>query len=282
MRVSGVSSTAVALRPRGVSLAALKQNLQRDYNLPPGETPGGFPAAIISGATAGVPGIEGAMEIKAAWKQLTAAEIAGGTFYTRSFAVFDDIAAKEQRCAQRTMGLVGLHILYQPALFGNPEWVWATFEHRANVPTAGINDGTAQFSFYDPSCTPVKTATECATYQAGVSSPDEFRCCADLMLYPDTSDLPASPTPNQIVRATNPTVSTILPTDCTGEYVDSIKKYFGADNVWQNYFLVATQWPLRGSSTNFPFYEPTFEATSRVPWATRRSRASWSGTSRRG
>ncbi|HET6332083.1 MAG TPA: hypothetical protein VFG30_02675, partial [Polyangiales bacterium] len=67
-------------------------------------------------------------------------EIAGGTFYTRTFAVFDERAStKDERCAQQTMGLVGLHILYQPALFGNPEWVWATFEHRSNVPTAGIN-----------------------------------------------------------------------------------------------------------------------------------------------
>ncbi len=248
----------------GSSLAALKQNLRRDYGLPPGQTPGGFPAAILAGGEDGddpsVLGIEGAMEIKAAWKSLTPAEIAGGTFYTRTFAVYDESASEERRCAQRTMGLVGLHILYQPALFGNPEWIWATFEHRANVPTAGINDGAGTFSFNDPSCTPVQTPAACATYVAGVSSPDEFRCCPDLMLYPTTADLPESPAPNQIVRATNPTVSTILPTDCTGHYVQAIEKYFGADNVWRNYFLVGTQWPLRGSSTNFPFYEPQFEA----------------------
>lgn len=244
----------------GTSLAALKQNLRRDYSLPPGQTPGGFPAAIVASLEDGTVGIEGAMEIKAAWKQLTAAEIAGGTFFTRTFAVYDESASEERRCDQRTMGLVGLHILYQPGLFGNPEWVWATFEHRANVPTAGINDGASAFSFHDPTCTPVKTPAECATYTAGVSSPDEFRCCPDLMLYPTTSDLPASPAPNQITRATNPTVSTILPTGCTGYYVQAIEKYFGADNVWRNYFLVSTQWPLRGASTNFPFYEPQFEA----------------------
>jgi len=244
----------------GTSLAALKQNLRRDYSLPPGQTPGGFPAATVADAEQGVVGSEGSMEIKAAWKELTQAEIAGGTFYTRTFAVYDDTVAEEDRCAQRTMGLVGLHILYQPGLFGNPEWVWATFEHRSNVPTAGINDGATEFSFYDPACTPVPTPAECATYKPGVSSPDEFRCCPDLMLYPDTSVLPDEPTPNQIVRATNPTVSTILPTDCTDQYVQSIEKYFGADNVWRNYFLVGTQWPLRGASTNFPFYEPQFEA----------------------
>lgn len=242
----------------GASLAALKQNLRRDYSLPPGDTPGGFPAARVS--EAGQPGIEGAMEIKAAWRELTAAEIAGGTYYTRSFAIDDDGLPENRRCEQRTMGLVGLHILYQPALFGNPEWVWATFEHRDNVPTAGINEGATSFSFYDPSCTPVPTPAECAAYTPGVSSPDAYRCCPDLMLYPTTDELPASPAPNQIVRATNPTVSTILPTGCTDQYVQSITTHFGADNVWRNYFLVSTQWPLRGSSTNFPFYDPGFEA----------------------
>jgi hypothetical protein len=66
--------------------------------------------------------------------------------------------------------------------------------------------------------------------------------------------------PNQIVRATNPTVSTILPTHCTDQYEQAIAAFFGGGNVWRNYFLVSTQWPLRGASTNFPFYEPEFEA----------------------
>lgn len=242
----------------GVSLAALQRNLRRDYGKPPGETPGGFPAAKV--AQDGKPGDVGSMEIKAAWKPLTPAEIASGTYYTRTFALYDADDPAEKQCQKRTMGLVGMHIVYQPALFGNPEWVWATFEHRANVPTAGVNDGATSFSFHDPSCTPVKTPAECAAYQPGVSSPAEFRCCPDLMLYPDATDLPDPPVPNQLTRATNPSVSTILPTNCTEQYTAAIRKYFGEDNVWQNYFLVSTQWPLRGASTNFPFYEPAFEA----------------------
>lgn len=242
----------------GASLAALKQNLRRDYSLPPGETPGGFPAARLT--QDGKPGIEGSMEIKAAWKELTPAEVASGTYFTRRFAIDDPRLSEERRCEQRIMGLVGLHILYQPALFGNPEWIWATFEHRDNVPTAGVNDGATSFSFYDPSCTPQRTPEECATYKAGVSSPEEFRCCENLLLYPTADDVPASPPSNQITRATNPSVSTILPTRCTDQYHQSIANHFGADNVWRNYFLVSTQWPLRGASTNFPFFSPGFEA----------------------
>jgi hypothetical protein len=242
----------------GVSLAALKPDLKRDYEVPPGRTRGAFPAArVYQGDERGD---VGSMEVKTAWKILTSAEIASGTYFTRVFALDDPNGPVESRCRQTTMGLVGMHIVYQPALFGNPEWVWATFEHRANVPTAGINDGASEFSFYDPACTPVKTPAECDAYQPGVSSPAEFRCCPNLMLYADASTLPASPVPNQVVRATNPSVSTVLPTDCTGHYVAAIKRYFGEDNVWQNYFLVSTQWPLRGASTNFPAYKPEFEA----------------------
>ncbi|MEW6268139.1 MAG: hypothetical protein AB1689_02435, partial [Thermodesulfobacteriota bacterium] len=233
----------------------LTQNLRRDYHVPPGETTGGFPAAR-AGMPDGPVGDVGSLEVKSAWKILTPAEIASGAYYTRTFALDDPDGPVESRCRQTTMGLVGMHIVYQPALFGNPEWVWATFEHRANVPTAGIDDGATAFSFHDPSCTPVKTPAECAAYDAGVSSPEEFRCCPNLMLYPDASELPASPVPSQITRATDPTVSTILPTNCTDRYVAAIERHFGADNVWRNYFLVSTQWPLRGASTNFPPYDP--------------------------
>lgn len=91
----------------GTSLAALKQNLMRDYSLPPGQTPGGFPAATVTDGD--TPGDVGTMEIKVAWKELTPAEIAGGTFYTRSFALYDPNAPADQQCVQRTMGLIGLH-----------------------------------------------------------------------------------------------------------------------------------------------------------------------------
>ncbi len=243
----------------GTSLAAIQPNLMRNYDDEPGQTPGSFPAALV--ADGDKPGDVGATEIKSAWKQLAAEEAASGTYYTRVFNIYDAEAPPAQRCTLHTMGLIGLHIVYMPALFGNPEWVWATFEHRLNVPTAGINDGATEFSFYDPSCTPTKTPAECATYDATKDSPAEFRCCPNLELYPGAVS-PTAPdlVPNQVTRPTNPTVSTILPTDCTQHYLNAIGKFFGTDNVFRNYFLVSTQWPLRGASTNHPFYQPAFEA----------------------
>ena len=181
------------------------------------------------------------------------------------------------------MGLVGLHIVYMPALFGNPEWVWATFEHRLNVPTAGINDGETEFSFYDPMLHADQDAGRVRDLRSATDSPDEFRCCPNLELYPSAvSPTAPDPVPNQVTRPTNPTVSTILPTDCTEHYVNAISKFFGADNVWKNYFLVSTQWPLRGASTNHPVLPARrSRPTSPARCATRRWRPSRSTPARR-
>ncbi len=244
----------------GSSLDDLTPGLTRDYSAAPGQTAGAFPAASTGDFS---PADIGSMEIKASWKQLSEDEIAGGTFYTRSFTVYDPDAPAGEECqAETTMGLVGMHIVYQPALFGNPEWVWASFEHVGNVPTAGINDGATSFSFNDPDCTPVKSAAECEDFDSSEDDRSEFRCCPNLKLYASTDEVPDEDAiPTQVTRLTDPSVSTVLPTDCTEYYLDAIDTHFGSDNVWKNYFLVSTQWPLRGSSTNFPFYEPSVEAT---------------------
>jgi hypothetical protein len=243
----------------GTSLAGIAPNLTRDYAKPPGETPGAFPAALTGSDDA--PGDIGASEIKSAWKQLTTQEVETGTYYTRGFNLYDPDAPPAQQCTPATMGLVGLHIIYMPALFGNPEWVWATFEHRRNVPTAGINDGETQFSFNDPNCVSTKTPAECEAYDPSKDSPEDFKCCPNAELYPgETSPSSDDLVPIQVTRPTDPTVSTILPTQCNTHYRNAITAFFGVDNVFQNYFLVSTQWPLRGSSTNFPSYEPGFEA----------------------
>ena len=245
----------------GVSLDAIKPNLTRDYSVPPGMTAGSFPAAIAGGGEVVAVGDVGATEIKAAWRQLTDEEAAAGTYYTRVFNLYDPDAPPGQQCTPRTMGLVGLHIAYMPALFGNPEWVWATFEHRLNVPTAGINDGETRFSFNDPNCMPTKTPAECAAYDPVKDSPAEFKCCPNAELYPgETSPSSDDLVPSQVTRPTDPTVSTILPTQCNPHYLNAIGKFFGSDNVFRNYFLVSAQWPLRGGSTNSPFFKPAFEA----------------------
>ena len=80
----------------GVSLDAIKPNLTRDYSVPPGMTPGSFPAAIAGGGEVVAVGDIGATEIKAAWRQLTDEEAAAGTYYTRVFNLYDPDAPPGQ------------------------------------------------------------------------------------------------------------------------------------------------------------------------------------------
>ena len=114
-----------------------------------------------------------------------------------------------------------------------------------------------------PTCANEKTPQECAAYDPSVDSPADFRCCPNLKLYPSASGHPRRPPTRFPTRSraspTRPCQRFFRPT-ATGHYVNAITKFFGADNVWKNYFLVSAQWPLRGSATNYPFYAPSHEA----------------------
>ncbi len=72
----------------------------------------------------------GAVELKTAWKVLTKSEEDGKTFYTTRGYIQPKKGASS--CELVTLGLVGIHIV--SATPQNPEFVWATFEHRNNAP----------------------------------------------------------------------------------------------------------------------------------------------------
>jgi hypothetical protein len=82
---------------------------------------------LPTGITADGP--TGAIEIKAAWKVMSAAELAEQPprFHTRPAVIHDG--------TEVTVGLVGLHI-YQ-RLGGFHQGVWATFSHVDNSPLVG-------------------------------------------------------------------------------------------------------------------------------------------------
>ena len=72
---------------------------------------------------------DGAMAIKASWRELEPGEEA--QFLTRECVVFDTKNGKPGRKRRRKMGLVGLHIVQKTP--SAPQWVWATFEHTGNT-----------------------------------------------------------------------------------------------------------------------------------------------------
>src|SRR4029077_14851786 len=106
----------------------------------------------------------GSIEIKAAWRILDPAKGDDpATFFWREQDLYipaDHSATHQAFCIPKAkLGLVALHILHKTA--SQPEWFWSSFEHRDNAPTttnpatcAGPQNGTARYSYYQPSCPP--------------------------------------------------------------------------------------------------------------------------------
>lgn len=93
----------------------------------------------------------GAVEVKAAWKVLTATESTSGRFHTATGFIPSGGAGQTA-----TIGLVGLHVFAA----GGPQsaGLWATFYQVDNAPLAGATPTTGNFSFYQVgSSTPVNT-----------------------------------------------------------------------------------------------------------------------------
>jgi hypothetical protein len=83
----------------------------------------------------------GSMIIKASWRELLATE--HDAFLSRTACICDE---EESTCYKADVGLVGLHIMRKTE--SAPQWLWSTFEHRANVkPSHGL-----PASFNNPSC----------------------------------------------------------------------------------------------------------------------------------
>ncbi|MCQ4163256.1 hypothetical protein [Tahibacter harae] len=99
----------------------------------------------------------GAIETKAAWLELPNA--ADWPRYKISKAV---VTYPGQKPKQVIVGLVGLHIIHKTAL--GQQFIWATFEHRDNVPSksqvaAGRLD--RPYTYYNPNCNPATDYYKC-------------------------------------------------------------------------------------------------------------------------
>jgi hypothetical protein len=82
----------------------------------------------------------GAIEIKAAWRILTEGRSQNSRYLTTQAVLVNQAGT----CSQATMGLVGLHIIHKTV--SQPQFIWATFEHKDNVPPASPS------TFNNPEC----------------------------------------------------------------------------------------------------------------------------------
>jgi hypothetical protein len=195
-----------------------------------------FPAGVFGGKTIG------AMEVKAAWRQITTAQ---KSRFHSSWAYItyapDKTTHLNSKCAGPfLMGLVGLHIIHKTA--STPQWVWATFEHVDNAPPPAHNSGKSYSFNNDPKCTLAPL-------------------CADQP--PAGSDWDGDPgktfKPVQVLRATPISAAKNDPETGINPYFQKMLRAVNAASVWQYYELVDAQWSQRpGTLANpTPCYHTT-------------------------
>lgn len=97
------------------------------------------------------PTVQGGLEIKAAWLDVDPKNPKWQSRFLLSNAqVYDETS---NTCSQKTLALVGIHIVHKTA--SQPQWIWATFEHVDNAPdTAAVTNGSVKgdYTFYSDSC----------------------------------------------------------------------------------------------------------------------------------
>jgi hypothetical protein len=153
----------------------------------------------------------GAIEVKAAWKVLTPAELAA-----KPVRFLTSPALIGGGTSPVTVGLVGMHVMQRPS--GLFQGFWATFAQVDNCPLQGAI-GSGPYSFYNPSCSPQDCPVNVAT---------------------------TPPTPTQLVQVTpvDPDAAPI------NQWVQQqlIAKYDG-NSPFQFYQLLDVQWPENAIAT---------------------------------
>ena len=213
-----------------------------DALLPTAATRALTPAGPDAGAGVRLP--DGATEVKASWKVLCdepgcAPVDDPSAFYVRDVLVYDAHGAgtDSPSCRVESLALVGLHVARKT--FWAPQWVWATFEHRSNVPPAGEAGPDAEgYAFFDPACEPQPgrfSFPACAVQPFLAPMGPADPCCANAELnrFPDVG---FGDRPNQLTR-----LAPVGPTELNASFADAL-----SGTVWSNYMLVNTQWPLHG------------------------------------
>lgn len=201
-------------------------------NLPGQEHPAQLPAGSIA--------------VKAAWRMLTEADppsVRARYYIVKDANVADvagTLAAGRVTCAKSDIALVGLHIVIRTKT--RPQGIWATFEHVDNVPPARAGEPDARdagvpYSYFDASRPELGLWPELGapgTLPVSLENPPAL-----------------DPEPMQVVRRHPIHDSTMAMNRCYWR-LQGIK-----GTVWENYMLVAAQWPTRARPVD-PYNDGVF------------------------
>jgi hypothetical protein len=208
----------------------------------------------------------GSIEIKTSWRQFP-----GG-----------DCPSTQMYCSGKNLGLVGLHIAQKTATHG--EWIWASFEHVANVPDCAGGSSTpiaplsplgTAWSFFDPAKAPPSVM---ATKTCDVSSPLTGQCNLDPHDPPGTQSnvfrqvnicrtdaLPAggASTANCALSSDAPLANSAGNAACLNATLQP-----QLAGIWKNYQLIGTLWTQHTQAPNANFCIDVFQNCSSAPAST--------------
>ncbi|QOG01169.1 hypothetical protein [Flavobacterium sp. MDT1-60] len=167
-------------------------------------------------------GNQGAMELKAAWKVVSAKDLDSvKPYYKISKAMVPEVLGFDKNknlilgeYSMQYLALVGLHIIRKTDLAH--QFVWMTFEHVDNAPTEGEVDPKKTYSFFNKASTAVPNQSPDVVI-GNLKNPVQVTRIASNAL-------------NQDIKALN-------------AYVQNLIRQSNPNSVWQYYQLVNVQWP---------------------------------------
>jgi hypothetical protein len=193
-------------------------------------------------------GPSGAIELKAAWKQLDPQQDIEKRFFTAvGDIVIDDPAIFSKKVDKKDvkLGLVGLHIAAKTDFA--TQWIWATFEHVDNLqtPSLMIDGKPLKPSFNNPDCE-ICPVNQQPPFNAVIPVPpgsppkqgQQFNGWDPTAQYEPTQVSRLIPIPDD-KQDLNRQVQFLLRNAVPG-------------NVWQYYELIDTQWPTDPSAPPTP------------------------------
>lgn len=187
---------------------------------------------------------DGAVELKTAWKVLTAEEESSGLFYSVSGWTDPEVKGS---CTKVTFGLVGIHVVIKTPDF--PALIWASFEHRNNAPDCSDLTATpplgGSWNFFNAS-----TCDNCSTND--YDPPNPTQVCrmhpqgdSGIGTFPNGEDCDANP--NQSI-CQDPTRARLAESTRAIKEINASAQALIAqlsnkiDPVWANYELVGNVW----------------------------------------
>jgi len=136
-----------------------------------------FPPGVTGAA-------EGSIELKSAWKVLTAADDAS-TYITRTMQLY---VPEQNFCTPPLqMGLIGMHIIHKTEK--ENAWIWSTFEHVNNAPLSST-PLPAEAKKPAGQCAPPASAPKMSLYNPACTLPDGKPCPLNVPpVQPGTKDI---------------------------------------------------------------------------------------------